>query len=147
MVCNKFNYSPSPLRALNNGWTFPHDKLEQFCCLFDLKSIMKKENCITKMHKSITGLILTSKRFVFQSNWVTETNFKNSDENSFDENSQVREAIVDLLTNYLNEIYCFIADTFIEVVKRHEPLKKIFFRGNQSPFMNKELRKVIYTKC
>ena len=28
-----------------------HDKVEQFCSLFNLKSLIRKETCITKMHK------------------------------------------------------------------------------------------------
>ena len=46
----------------------------------------------------------------------------------------------------LNENVRFITDTFINIVERHVALKKRFFRGNQAPFMNKELRKVIYTR-
>ena len=34
----------------------------------------------------------------------------------------------------------------IKIVERHAPLKKRFVRGNQSPFMNKELREAIYTR-
>ena len=45
-----------------------------------------------------------------------------------------------------NENYRLITDTFNKIVERHAPLKKRFFRGNQAPFMNKELRKAIYTR-
>ena len=45
-----------------------------------------------------------------------------------------------------NENYRVIADTFIEIVEHHAPLKKRFVRGNQAPFMNKELRQAIYTR-
>ena len=45
-----------------------------------------------------------------------------------------------------NENYRFITDTFINIVKGHAPLKKKFFCGNQTPFINKELKKAIYTR-
>ena len=37
-----------------------HDKLVQFCGLFNLQSLIKKETFITKKHKSTTELILTN---------------------------------------------------------------------------------------
>ena len=45
-----------------------------------------------------------------------------------------------------NENYRFIIDIFIKIVERHAPLKKRFVKGNQAPFMNKKLRKAIYTR-
>ena len=54
-------------------------------------------------------------------------NFKNFDENSF--LNDLRETNFDLSTNNPNE-----------------PLKNRFVRGNQAPFMNKELRMAIYTR-
>ena len=50
-----------------------HDKLEQFCSLFNSKTLIKKENCRTKTHKSINELILTRKSLSFQSSSVIET--------------------------------------------------------------------------
>ena len=49
-------------------------------------------------------------------------------------------------TNYPNENYRFITDTFIKIVESHAPLKKRSARGNKATFMNKELRKVIYSR-
>ena len=34
-----------------------HNKLEQFCSLFDLQSLIKKETCIIKVHKSTIALM------------------------------------------------------------------------------------------
>ena len=149
-----------------------HDKLEHICSLFDLKSLIKKETCITKTHPSTIDLILTNKPLSFQSSNVIEIglsdhrkpiatfvkshftrlnpntvyyrNFKNFNENSF--LNDLRETNFDLSTNDPNENYCFITDIFIKIAKRHAPLKKRFFRGNQAPFMNKELRKAIYSR-
>ena len=39
-----------------------------------------------------------------------------------------------------------IVSLLIKIVERHTPLKKKFLKGNQDPFMNKELRKKIYTR-
>ena len=36
--------------------------------------------------------------------------------------------------------------TLIKIVERNAPLKKRFVRGNQFPFINKELRKAMYTR-
>ena len=39
-----------------------------------------------------------------------------------------------------------IVSLLIKIVERHTPLEKKFLKGNQDPFMNKELRKKIYTR-
>ena len=50
-----------------------HDKLKQFCSLFKLKSLIKKETCITKTHKSTIDLILTNKPLSLQSSSAIKT--------------------------------------------------------------------------
>ena len=45
-----------------------------------------------------------------------------------------------------NESYELITDLFSKIVNKHAPLKKKFLRGNQAPFINKELRKAIYDR-
>ena len=45
-----------------------------------------------------------------------------------------------------NDNYELIKDAFSKIVNKHTPLKKKFLRGNQTPFMNKELRKAIYDR-
>ena len=39
-----------------------------------------------------------------------------------------------------------LTNKFSEIVENHAPLKKKIVRGNNAPFMNKELRKEIYTR-
>ena len=136
-----------------------HNKLEQFCSLFDLQSLIKKETCIIKVHKSTIALILSKKPLSFQSSSVIETglsdhqkliatfvkshftrlnpktvyyrNFKNfDDENSF--LNDLKEKNFELPTDDPNENYRFITDTFIKIVERHAPFKKILVRGNQA---------------
>ena len=138
--------------------------------MFNLQSLIKKEASITKALKSTIDLILTNKPLSFQSSSVIETgisdhhkliatffkshftrlnpktlyyrNFKNfDDENSF--LNDLKEKNFELPTDDPNENYRFITDTFIKIVERHTPLKRRYVRGNQAPFMNKELRKAI----
>ena len=45
-----------------------------------------------------------------------------------------------------NENYDFLVNTFIDIVNKHAPLKKKFIRGNQAPFMTRNLKKEIYTR-
>ena len=44
-----------------------------------------------------------------------------------------------------NEKYELITDLFSKIVNKHAPLKKIL-RGNQAPFINKELREATYDR-
>ena len=50
-----------------------HDKLEEFCTLFDLQSLIDKETCFTNKHKSIIDLILINKPNSFQKSSIIET--------------------------------------------------------------------------
>ena len=50
------------------------------------------------------------------------------------------------ISTAMARIYDNLVDTFIEIVDKHAPLKIKFLRGNEAPFMNKELRKAIYFK-
>ena len=45
-----------------------------------------------------------------------------------------------------DENYSFLTREFSKIVDKHAPLRKKFIRGNHAPFMNKELRKAIYTR-
>ena len=49
-------------------------------------------------------------------------------------------------SNCPNENYQHLTENFISVVEKHAPLKKKIIRGNQAPFVNRELRKAIYTR-
>ena len=75
---------------------------------------------------------------------VYHRNFENFDENSF--LNDLKETNFDFFNKSSNENYRSITDTFIKVVERHAPLEKRFVRGNQVPFMNKELKKAIYAR-
>ena len=50
-----------------------HDKLEEFCNLFDLSNLIKSNTCFTKTHSSKIDLILTNNSNSFQKSGTTET--------------------------------------------------------------------------
>ena len=127
-----------------------NSKLEQFPSLCNLKSLIKKETCITKGHKSTTNLISTNKPLCFQSSSVIETglsdherlkatfsksrftrfdlkvtynrNFENFDENLFFNN--LKEENFNFSTNYGGECYKVSTNIFIKIFECHIPLKK-----------------------
>ena len=45
-----------------------------------------------------------------------------------------------------NKNYNFITHKFLNVVNRHATLEKKTLRGNEDPFLTRELRKEIYTR-
>ena len=45
-----------------------------------------------------------------------------------------------------SEVFIWYGKAFINIVNKHAPLKKKFIRGNQAPFMTRNLRKEIYTR-
>ena len=50
-----------------------HDKLQEFCNLFDLSNLIKSNTCFTKTHSSKTDLISTNNSNSFQKSDTTET--------------------------------------------------------------------------
>ena len=123
-----------------------HDKLEQFCCWFNLQSLIKKELALQKRKN------LTNKPLSFQSSSLIKTglsdhhkliatltrlNPKTVNYRSFKNFAEKllfkwpeREKF-DLSTNDPNENYRFITDTFIKIGEPHATLKKRFARGNR----------------
>ena len=149
-----------------------HDKLEEFCNLFDLSNLIKSNTCFTKTHSSKIDLILTNNSNSFQKSGTTETglsdfhklistffkshfsrlspkaiyyrNYKNFDESKFIEDLIYTD--FSLQSDDPNNNYSFLTREFSKIVEKHAPLRKKFIRGNHAPFMNKELRKAIYTR-
>ena len=60
--------------------------------------------------------------------------------------NDVKNCDFSLKTDGPNENYDFLTNNFINIVNNHAPLKKKFIRGNQAPFMTRNLRKEIYTR-
>ena len=71
-------------------------------------------------------------------------NYKNFNEKKFF--SDVKEADFSFASSNPDENYSVLTNVFSNIVNKHAPLKKKILRGNDAPFMNKELRKEIYTR-
>ena len=123
-------------------------------------------------HKLTIDLILSNKPRSFQIANVTETGvsdchklittfmksyisrlkpknvhyrcYKNFNEEKF--HSDLTEADFSFKTSNLDENYSVLTNVFSNIVNIPAPLKKVILRGNDTPFMNKELRKAIYTR-
>ena len=75
---------------------------------------------------------------------ITYRCFKNFDENEF--LSDVRKANFEIDHLNVDDAYEHITKTFRAIVDKHAPLKTKILRGNTAPFMNRDLRKGIYTR-
>ena len=71
-------------------------------------------------------------------------NYKNFDEEKFVKD--IKAADFSFSNNDPNENYSFLSDTFSKLVDRYTPCKIKIQRGNYAPFINKEMRKAIYTR-
>ena len=71
-------------------------------------------------------------------------NYKKYNEANF--LNDVKNCDFSLKTDDPNEDCDFLTNTFINIVNKHAPLKKKFIRGNQAPFMTRNLREEIYTR-
>ena len=148
------------------------DKPKEFCDLFSLTNLIRKETFFTRDHTSTIDLILTNTPKNLQNTCITETglsdfhqliltffktkitrlkpnivfyhNYKHFEDSRFREDLNSKD--FSLNTYDQKENYNFITDKFINVVNRHVPLKEKTLRGNQAPFLTKELRKEIYTR-
>ena len=72
-------------------------------------------------------------------------NYKNFDESKFIDADLIYTDF-SLQSDDPDENYSFLTREFSKIVDKHAPLRKKFIRGNHAPFMNKELRKAIYTR-
>ena len=125
--------------------------------------------CYSKTHKSSIDLILTNKTYSFQLTKATETGISDAhllistymktqttrlkskkflyrDYKRFDERTFLLELESKSLTRNSissNENYEYLSYQFADVVNKHAPLKTKVLRGNNAPFINKQLRKEI----
>ena len=149
-----------------------HDKLEEFCNLFDLSNLTKSNTCFTKKHNSKIDLILKNNSNSFQKSGTTETGLSDFNKliiiffkshfsrlspkaiyyrtyKNFDESKFIEDLIYtdfSLQSDDPNENYSSLTREFSKIVEKHTPVRKKFIRGNHAPFMNNELRKAIYTR-
>ena len=138
----------------------------------NLTNLIKTETCFTKSNESLIDLFLTNKLLSFQKTRVTETglsdyhnlistffkshfirlrprvityrNYKKVDENVFLNDLQKLEIKLDEQNS--ESSYSLSSNKFLEVLKKHAPLKKKVLKGNHSPFVSEEFQKAIYTR-
>ena len=156
---------------INKDDAIGHDKLDVFCDTLNLTNLVKSETCYTNNHKSTINN-LTNKPPSFQFTSVTETglsdyhrlittfikshfsrlkpkiihyrNFKRFDEQKFI--ADARNVDFSFETDYPNENYSALTNTFSLIVEKHAPLKKKIVRENHAPFITEDLRKSIYKR-
>ena len=138
------------------------DFLESHC----LKSLNKKPTCFKSKDGKCIDLMLTNKNRSFKNTNVFETgmsdfhlmtytmfkmtfektqpkqinyrSFKNFDKNLF--LTELKNSLVNV------DIYETFESIFVSVLDKHAPVKQKFVRANDKPFMNKEIRKAIFTR-
>ena len=147
------------------------EKLNTFCETFGLSSLVKDYPCYTKTYKSSIDLILTNKTSSFRLTKATETGisdvhllistymktqtirlksrkFLYRNYKRFNEKTFLELESKNLTENSIssNENYEYLSFQFADVVNKHAPLKTKVLRGNNTPFINKHLRKEIYRR-
>ena len=149
--------------------------LEQFSEIFSLQHLIKSKTCITKTSESTIDLILTNRIHCFQFSKCAETGMSDfhcmtftvfrsqftrqkpikiqyRDYSGFDADKFLRQLNDEIYrTSAVSEdcpdiAYNTFAEKFCNTINKHAPLKNKTIRGNQAPFMNKELAKAIMTR-
>ena len=146
--------------------------LENLCDNYDLTNIMKQKTCFMSVEGSNIDLILTNKPRSFYKTHTIETGLSDHHKMvvSFLRSHNCLKLKAKTIIyrdtkninweNYrhdieqipLNEINRFeskftgFTTLFQSIVDRHAPIKKKIIRGNNKPFMNKELSKAIKNK-
>ena len=138
----------------------------------DLQNLVNEKICFTKNHASSIDVFLTNRPRLFQKTCVFETGlsdyhglvvtlmkaqvprlkakrityrcYKNFAENKFSSDVRLANFEIDHLS--VDDAYEHITKTFRAIVDKHAPLKTKILRGNTAPFMNRDLRKGIYTR-
>ena len=157
---------------LNKTECIDFGKLEEFCDNFNLTNIVKSNACFTRNNKSTIDLLLTNNPMSFQVTNTTETGLSDChklissfmksyisrlkpkttfyrNNKNFDEEKSVKNdkaADFSFSNNDPNENYLVLSDNFSKLVDRHTPLKMKIQRGNNAPFISKEMRKAIYAR-
>ena len=131
-----------------------YDKLDEFCdlSLIDL-FLTNTPLSFQKTHVSETGLREYHKLITtfFKTNFyrlrpkvLSYRNCKNFIESKF--LNDLNKTIISFDNENPNQNYNVLSNRFLEVVNVHAPLKTKIVRGNDAPFVDKQLRKAIYTR-
>ena len=82
--------------------------------------------------------------------WIPPTKVEYRNYKKFDVTNFLRdleqEMIQGEMHKYNNDMYSAFSDVFRSVLDRHAPLKRKMIRGNQGPFMTKQLSKAIMNR-
>ena len=148
-----------------------YQKLASFCDVFGLSNLVTAKTCFTKNGSSSIDVIFTNRVKSYQKTSVFETglsdyhglvitilkshiprlkpkvikyrNYKKFDTAKFLED--VRRTNFAALEDP-DECYDNLTNTFRNLVEKHAPLKTKTVRGNNAPFVTRELKKAIYTR-
>ncbi|XP_057308019.1 uncharacterized protein LOC130645912 [Hydractinia symbiolongicarpus] len=148
------------------------DSFTTFCETYNLKNLIKQKTCFTNTRASRIDVFLTNKHACFHNSKSFETGlsdhhhmistfmktflvrlkskeiscrcFKKFDEQVFLEEVRSTDFCCDNIDP--NENYENLVLKFRNIIDKHAPIKIKLVRGNEAPFMNKKLRKAIYTR-
>ncbi len=142
-------------------------QIHDFMNNYSLKNLVKEPTCYKGENPRCIDLILTNRYRCFQNTNTIETGLSDfhkmvitvlktkyqkagptvinyRDYNNFSENNfkqDLRDALGGIRSSAQN--YDFFQNCFDKVLDKHAPIKKKYARGNDSPFMNRALRKAI----
>ena len=142
------------------------DMMDEFTSIFNLRSLIKTPTCFkSKENPSCIDLILTNRINCFQNSSTMETGFSDFHHLVFTVmKTTFRRKPPKVIRyrnfkNYVPENYLFDVvqaqsgidpntlphddydNLLIQILERHAPLKTKYIRGNDQPFMTKQLRK------
>ncbi|XP_057293820.1 uncharacterized protein LOC130622382 [Hydractinia symbiolongicarpus] len=148
------------------------DIFTTFCETYNLKNLIKQKTCFTNTRASRIDVFLTNKHACFHNSKSFETGlsdhqhmistfmktflvrlkskeisyrcFKKFDEQVFLEEVRSTDFCCDNIDP--NESYENLVLKVRNIIVKHAPIKIKLVRGNKAPFMNKKLRKAIYTR-
>ena len=142
-----------------------------FCTTYNLKNLVKEATCFKNIESpSCIDLILTNKPLYFQNTNVLETgisdfhkltltimkssfykqepnifNYRNY--KKFNNESFRNDLLYEISKKGFHDVICGEFETlFLKTLNKHAPMKTKYIRGNNSPFMNKELSKAIMVR-
>ena len=160
---------------LNNTSTCFYD-VNEFCDIFNLTNLIKKATCLTPTaeNPSLIDIILTNRPRSFKNNVTVETGLSDHhrmvltvlrshhvrlqpttihyrDYNQFSTDAFIADLQFEYESQPIsytdpNLAYNEFCNTFKAILDKHAPLKSKVIRGNQAPFMSKELSKGIMTR-
>ena len=140
-----------------------------FCDTYGLLNLIKDPTCYKNPdNPSLIDLILTNKSSCFQHSRTYETGLSDfhkmtitvmkmsyiklkpivisyRDYKNYN-NDKFRVDLASLSSQCVDSCYELFETNFMNILEKHAPLKSKFLRGNQQPFMNKELSKAIMVR-